>query len=107
MEIIRDVHGREARPGDLIRVYHYRDRSTRRKCYMHKLLALVTDDLEVAKHGTHLFAVDVADIWKHVSLQSAHKCLLSICGPFEIIDGLSSRVEGNLQTWYERPKVKE
>lgn len=104
---MRDIHGREAMPGDLIRIYHYRDRSTGRKCVMHKLLVLVDEKLNATPDGTYLYAVDVIDIWKKVNLQTASRCRLDSCGSFEIIDGPSHRVNGDLQTWYERPKVSQ
>jgi hypothetical protein len=71
---------------------------------MHKLVVFVDDNVSVTRHGKHLYCVDVADIWKSGSLQRAHKCRLDSVGEFEILDGLSRGVSGNLQTWYERPK---
>lgn len=102
----RDMHGREVQPGDLIRIYHYKDARTGRKCYMYKIVVLVTDSLQVSKAGTYLFCVDVVDIWERVSLDRAHKARLDAVGEFEIIDGPSRRVNGELETWYEREKVK-
>jgi hypothetical protein len=104
-EPIRDIHGREVKPGDLIRVYHYTNRR-RRKCYMHKLVVLVDDKLNICKTGTHLYGVDVADIWKTGILNAAHKYPMEGNGPFEIIDGLSFLQSGNLECWWERKKVK-
>lgn len=104
-DLLCDIHGREVKPGDLIRVYHFTARN-RRKCYMHKLVVLVDDELNIRKTGTHLYGVDVADIWKTGSLDSAHKYRLEGNGEFEIIDGLSFLLSGELETWWERKKVK-
>lgn len=101
-----DINGRPVRPGDLIRIYHYRDYRTCRHCYMHKLVVLVDDDLEVSPTGEYLYAVDILDVWRKNSLDDAHKHKMEAGDEFEIIDGMSRRVDGNLQTWYERPRVK-
>lgn len=100
-----DANGREVRPGDLIRTYHYHDRRTRRKCYLYRLVVLVDDDLRVSAYGRHLYAVDVTGIWER-GLDRAFKCALEAVGPFEIIDGLSRLSFGDLETWYERPKYR-
>lgn len=105
---MKDKHGREIMPGDLIRVFHYRDRRTGRKCFMHKLVVRVSDDHRITNEGPHLFAVDVVDIWQQNSFDAAHKCRLDVVGEsVEIIDGALSRrngVVGELVCWYERDR---
>jgi hypothetical protein len=92
-----DKNGREIRHGDLIRVPHYTDATTRRKVFMHKL---------VVKTGSHLAAVDVCDIATHGVV--AHQTWLTedYAAGCEIIDGLSGRNDNGLECWYERPKIK-
>ena len=94
---MRDVNGREVRPGDVVRVFHYVDRRTRRRCYMYFL---------VVKHSGKLCVVNIADIWKSGSLDAAHKTTIQDL-QVEIIDGTSRRTEhgDGLETWYERPKT--
>jgi len=102
VKAMRDMHGREVKAGDLIRVNHYIDARTGRKCYIHKLIVLADDDSQIVENGKHLYAVDVIDIACRGSLDKAFKCRLDVCNPagFEIIDGPMIGRE----TWYERPK---
>lgn len=105
---MHDIRGREVKAGDLIRIPHYVDRRTKRKCYMYKLVVGITSDRIISEHGDLVACVDVTDIWEKKSLDKAHQCPLSVCEEFEIIDGLSeTKATGELETWYERPKVKE
>lgn len=103
---ICDINGREVQPGDLIRVPHYRDRRTKRQCFIHKLVVLVDKDFCMTSDGKYLYCVDVLDIWDSGSLQKAFKCSLDCIDEFEIIDGLAMKTGGTLQTWYERPKTR-
>ena len=102
---LRDVNGREVMAGDLIRVPHYRDRSTRRKCFMHKLVARCDDKFRLQGDGDYMIAIDVGDIWRAMSVEQAHSCRVDVLGEFEIIDGLARKqADETFQTWYERPK---
>lgn len=100
---MRDINGREVRNGDLIKIFHYIDARTKRKCYMYKIVARVNGALKIASDGQHLFAVCVREIGKYGDISRAHKCRLDVCGEFEIIDGI---MVGN-ETWYEREKQND
>lgn len=96
-----DIHGREIKVGDLIRVPHFRTRR-KRVVYMHKLVVSVDKDFNIVRDGDYLYAVDVADIARKLDLQKAFKCRLESCGECEIID-----CQSNLNDlWWERPKMK-
>lgn len=93
---MRDIHGREVQPGDLIRIYHFTAANRRRRVYMHKLIREVDGFLR---------AFDTT----HIALQreKPHSCDLRGI-EFEIIDGPSNRSpDGQLMCWWERPKTKE
>jgi len=105
---LRDKHGRDIRAGDLIRVYHYKDGRTGRKCYMHKLVARCDDKYRLRGDGEFMIAIDVTDIWRAMSVEHAHSCRVDVLGVVEIIDGLARKQDdGTLQTWHERPKHVE
>ena len=94
---IRDKNGREIRPGDIIRIFHYIDRWTKRRVYMHKL---VLDGM---------VAVGIVDIWLN-GFEKAHRYRLtdSDAKECEIIDGALERLpDGRVKCWYERPRMRE
>jgi hypothetical protein len=92
-----DIKGREIKPGDLIRVPHFRARLRRQLIYMYKLV-----DMRTILNRTRLYAVDVGDIYNQGSIEAAHKCPLSVIDKCEIIDGGS--VDGKDLFW-ERPNL--
>ena len=97
-----DIHGRELKAGDLLKIYHFTARSRRRKVYMYKLVCRVNERLQIDKNGCHLYLVDVVDIHRTGSLSKAHKCPLSAVGECEIIDG-GTVYDGDL--FWERKRV--
>ncbi len=107
-EVAFDINGREIKQGDIVRTFHYMDGRTGCKVYMHKLVFAVNDNLELDAKGKYLYAVSIVDIWRHGSIREAHKCPLG-CDPegWEIIDGHDDKGnDGEIVTWYERPKRK-
>jgi len=105
-----DRNGREIIPGDLIRVFHYKDARTKRLVYMHKLVVLCNEKREADPDGQWLYGVDVLGIGRK-GMDLAHRFLLTseeMCGDREIIDGLVWRSpENGLFCWYERPRKKK
>jgi len=105
-----DRNGREIMPGDLIRVFHYKDARTKRLVYMHKLVVLCDEKMSEDASGNWICAIDMLGIYRH-GLSAAHRYLLEPgdCGEVtEIIDGLAWRSPGNeLFCWYERPRKKK
>lgn len=105
-EPIHDINGRPVMPGDLIRIFHYRDYRTGRKCYMYQLVVAVDDRMQITQDGKHLYCVSVHSIWRKRSIDLASKCSIKVIDSFEIIDGPSVVYGNDMQTWYERPRVK-
>jgi len=97
-----DKTGREIKAGDLLKVPHF-TAYNKRKIFMYKLVVRVDDMLQVKPHGDYLYAVDVVDIARQVSLQRAHKCPLSVVGECEIIDDAGS---GSDVSFWERKRVR-
>lgn len=88
-----DRKGRPIKPGDLLKVFHFRA-ARRRKVYMYRV---------VIEHDGHLRAADIADAakpgWEHT-------CPVEVIENPEIIDGPSERASnGELVCWWERPRV--
>jgi hypothetical protein len=96
---MRDKTGREIKRGDLLRVFHFVTYGRRRKVYMHKLVVGVDDNLEISATGQHLYAVDVVDIARKLSLSAASKCPLSVVGECEIVGDSGNGLE---QSFWER-----
>lgn len=94
---MRDIKGREIKAGDLLKVYHFTAARRRNKVYMYKLVCGVDDRMTITKDGRHLYAVDVCDIYRKVSLDKAHKYQLEAVSECEIVGGGS--VEGGDLFW--------
>ncbi len=97
-----DRTGREIKHGDLLKVFHF-VAYNRRKIYMHKLVVRVNDDMEITTTGKYMYAIDVVDIARKLSLDTASKCPLSVVGECEIIDDAGNGIE---RSFWERKKVK-
>lgn len=108
MAVIRDINGREVKPGDLVRLRHYVDTRTGRFCYMYKIVMRGTDGFKIDPQGECLFGVDVCDVAAKHSVGDAHKYLINHqTDGIEVIDGqLERKADGSSECWYERPKVK-
>ena len=106
MKVYRDCKGREIKPGDLLKVPHFK--AGRQNIFMHKLVARVNDDGFTDPNGKHLYAFDLVDASLKWSLEDAFKCPLSFIESCEIID--SSHVDktdkGDIY-WWERKRAKE
>jgi ribosome-associated protein YbcJ (S4-like RNA binding protein) len=98
---IRDKTGREIKKGDLLKVFHFVSYGRRRKIYMHKLVVSVDDDMEICATGQYLYAVDVVDIARKLSLSAASKCPLSVVGECEIVGDSGNGIE---QSFWERKR---
>ena len=98
-----DSKGREIKAGDLLKVPHFTAARRRTRVFMHKLVVNVDEVMNITKDGKYLYAVDVTDIYRTGSLDSASKCPLSVIHDCEIIDG--GTVQGNDLFW-ERPRQK-
>jgi len=103
MNIQYDIKGREIKAGDLLKVPHFTAARRRTRIYMYKLVCRTDDRMTITKDGQYLYAVDVCDIYRKGSLDKAHKCLLSVVGECEIIDG--GTVDDNDLFW-ERKRAK-
>ena len=101
---IQDKHGREIKPGDLLKVFHYVDGRTQRHCFLYKLVARVNDDLQLDPAGAHLYLVDVLDIAKQGSFCKAHKAPITSLQEFETVEIIDGQFGLDNVTWYERPK---
>lgn len=102
-KVVLDIHGREIKEGDLLRIFHYKDRSTRRNVYLYKL---------VIQHFDDLVCVDACKWALNARLLSVHPkhsnlCPLSVLprNSMEIIDGIDVMdKEGRMHCWYDRKK---
>lgn len=92
-----DIKGREIKAGDVLKVYHFTAARRRTKVYLYTLVCRSDDRLHITPDGKYLYAVDVADIYRKGSLDKAHKCLLSVLGECEIVEG--GTVDGNDLHW--------
>ena len=99
----RDKHGREIKPGDLLKIPHF-VAYDRCKVYMYKIVVQVDDDRNISHDGEHLYAMDTSDIAREYSLDSAFMCPLSVVGECEIIDDSAT---GDEECWWERKRVIE
>lgn len=91
-----DDHGREIRPGDLLKVPHFTTASHGRMIFMHKLVCRLRDLRPDAQHDDTLYVIDPCEICICKVLADQHRCPLSVISSCEIIDGEDF--------WWERPK---
>ena len=97
-----DIHGREIKAGDLLKIYHYTAARRRRKIYVYRLVCRVNKKKQIDKNGSELYIVAVADIYHSGSLNKAYKVPLSFVKECEIIDGGTVH-DGDL--FWERKRV--
>jgi hypothetical protein len=95
-ENMRDKNGRLVMEGDIIKVFHF-IAPHKRKVYMYKKIFSFQGKLQ---------AVCLHDFGDK-PLNEAHKCNLSACGDFEIIDGLPIFSDIGAVEWWERKKVAD
>jgi hypothetical protein len=104
-ENLRDINGREIRLGDVLKLFHFRDRRSRRNVYMYRVVVRCNDKREIDPGGRWLFGVEICDI-PTKGLDGAFKHNLQGM-EVEIIDGAFEHLpDGGLAAWYDRPKVK-
>ncbi len=104
-KVVLDNTGREIKEGDLLRIFHYKDRRTRRNVYLYKL---------VVRDGGEFVCVDAcwwalnARVTVTDELPCGRRCPLSVLrdGRLEIIDGIHVQDEqGGIHCWYDRKKA--
>jgi hypothetical protein len=81
-----DIHGREIKEGDIIRIPHFTT-SRGRKVFMYKLVVSASEEDRVIECGGSLYGVCIGDIARKGSLDKAHKFRLYPHYECQIIDG--------------------
>lgn len=102
--IYRDCTGREIKPGDILKVFHFKDYRTRRKIHMYKLVCRADNGLNICPNGEYLYAVDIQDIFTCNSLLSAHKFYLGAIEDFSDIEIVAGGSVKDNDLFWERPR---
>jgi hypothetical protein len=101
---ILDKNRRKIQVGDILKVYHYRAALRRRHCYLYRQVIDCEKWTTDHKKSAYAFRISHLDLrnpdggyWE--ILNNAYRT------DIEIVAGLSLTPDGQLQNFYERPKI--
>ena len=88
-----DKTGREIQAGDVLRIFHFTHHVRKRKCYLHRLVVEIFDEL---------WWVNIPEIATK-KIKDAHKGPLTQLHS-EHLEIISSVIEPDGNCWYDRPR---
>lgn len=102
---VYDKHGRPVLPNDVLKVFHYIEPQYRRKVFMYKVAGNYVE-LGKDKTGKANF-LQIFEIKSPPTDDKIHSYYVKIGQKMrdtEIVDGITTLPNGNVQQWYEREK---